>query len=42
MSVAGSGRSYRSFAIAMQPLNGNWVAQGPYQLASYTVDGPET
>jgi hypothetical protein len=26
-------------AIAMQPLNGNWVAQGPYQLASYTVDG---
>jgi len=26
-------------AIAMQPLNGNWVTQGPYQLASYTVDG---
>jgi hypothetical protein len=26
-------------AIAMQPLNGNWVAEGPYQLATYTVDG---
>jgi hypothetical protein len=26
-------------AIAMQPLNGNWVTEGPYQLASYTVDG---
>ena len=25
-------------AIAMQPLNGNWVSQGPYQLASYTVN----
>lgn len=25
-------------AIAMQPLNGNWVTQGPYQLATYTVD----
>lgn len=26
-------------AIAMQPLNGNWTTMGPYQLASYTVDG---
>ena len=26
-------------AVAMQPLNGNWVTEGPYQLASYTVDG---
>jgi hypothetical protein len=25
-------------AIAMQPLNGNWVTQGPYQLAAYTAD----
>jgi len=25
-------------AIAMQPLNGNWVTQGPYQLATYTVN----
>ncbi len=26
-------------AIAEQLLNGNWAAQGPYQLATYTVDG---
>ena len=25
-------------AVAMQPYNGNWVSQGPYQLATYTVD----
>lgn len=25
-------------AIAMQPFNGNWVEEGPYQLATYTVD----
>ena len=25
-------------AIAMQPLNGNFTVEGPYQLASYTVD----
>ena len=25
-------------AVAMQPLNGNWVPQGPYQLATYTVN----
>jgi len=25
-------------AIAVQLLNGNWVSQGPYQLAAYTVD----
>src|SRR4029077_7896510 len=25
-------------AIAVVPLNGNWVQQGPYQLATYTVD----
>jgi len=24
--------------IAVQPLNGNWTPQGPYQLATYTVD----
>jgi hypothetical protein len=26
-------------AIAMQPLNGDWVTEGPYQLATYTADG---
>jgi hypothetical protein len=25
-------------AIAVVPLNGNWVQQGPYQLATYTAD----
>jgi hypothetical protein len=25
-------------AIAEQPLNGNWYPEGPYQLATYTVD----
>ena len=25
-------------AIAMQPLNSNWVPTGPYQLATYTAD----
>jgi hypothetical protein len=25
-------------AIAVQPLNGNWTPEGPYQLATYTVD----
>jgi hypothetical protein len=25
-------------AVAMQPHNGNWGIEGPYQLASYTVD----
>jgi hypothetical protein len=25
-------------AIAVQPLNGNWYPEGPYQLATYTVD----
>jgi hypothetical protein len=25
-------------AIAMQPLNSNWGAEGPYQLATYTAD----
>ncbi len=25
-------------AIAVQPLNGNWVPEGPYQLATYTVN----
>jgi hypothetical protein len=25
-------------AVAMQPLNGNWFPEGPYQLATYTVD----
>ena len=24
--------------VAVVPLNGNWVQQGPYQLATYTVD----
>jgi len=26
-------------AVAMQPLTGDWGIAGPYQLASYTVDG---
>jgi 6-phosphogluconolactonase (cycloisomerase 2 family) len=25
-------------AVAIQPFNGNWVSQGPYQLATYTAD----